>query len=74
MGGDMRSAHWYVTFRLDDAALKEVAVNGQQIKPEDGKAFFILPKTGEFDRMLGEAVDGDSDNAFILARHGYCMK
>ena len=58
MGGDMRSAHWCVTFRLDNTALKEVAVNGQQIKPEGGKAFFILPKTGEFDCMLARSLTG----------------
>ncbi len=74
MDSDIRSAHWCVTFRLDDAALKEVAVNGEHTKPEAGKAFFILPKTGEFDCMLGEVVDGDSDNAFILTKHSYCMK
>lgn len=74
MGGEVGAAHWCVTFRLDDSALTEVAVNGQHAKPEDGKAFFILPKTGEFDCMLGEVVGGDSDNTFILAKHNYCMK
>ncbi len=59
---------------MDDAAAREIFVNGQPVKPESGKAIFILPKAGEFDCLLGEVVDGDPDNAFILARHQYCMK
>ena len=74
MNGDIRSPHWCVTFRMDDAAAREIFVNGQPVKPESGKAIFILPKAGEFDCLLGEVVDGDPDNAFILARHQYCMK
>ena len=74
MNADIRPAHWCVTFRLDDKALKEVAVNGKPVKPEEGKATFILPKAGEFDCMIGEIVHGDPDNAFVLAKHNYCMK
>ena len=74
MSGDIRVAHWCVVFRLEDSALREIAVNGKPVKPEKGKAIFILPKAGEFDCMLGEIVHGDPDNAFILAKHNYCMK
>ncbi len=74
MSGDIRTAHWCVTFRLEDTALKEIAVSGKHVTPEKGKAIFVLPKTGEFDCMLGEVVHGDPDNAFILAKHNYCMK
>ena len=52
----------------------EIYVNGRIKKPESGKALFLLPRAGEFDCMLGEIVDGDPDNAFILAKHQYCMK
>ena len=74
MSGDIRAARWCVVFRLEDSALREIAVNGKPVKPEKGKAIFILPKAGEFDCMLGEIVHGDTDNAFILAKHNYCMK
>ena len=74
MSGNIRAAHQCVTFRLEDTALKEIAVNGKHVSPENGKAIFILPKAGEFDCMLGEVVHGDPDNAFILAKHNYCMK
>ena len=74
MSDDMKAAKWCVTFSLSKAANSAVAVNGQQVKPVDGKAVFVLPKTGEFDCMLGEIVGGDTDNAFILAKHNYCMK
>ena len=74
MSCDIGMAHWCVTFRLEDTALREIAVNGKPVKPEKGKAIFILPKAGEFDCMLGEIVHGDPDNAFVLAKHNYCMK
>ena len=75
MNRDIKAAHWCVTFRLEPAAIREIDVNGQPMKPEkDSGAIFLLPKAGEFDCMLGEIVHGDPDNAFILAKHNYCMK
>ena len=74
MGGVNRSPQWCVTFRMDETAGREIYVNGRIKKPESGKALFLLPRAGEFDCMLGEIVDGDPDNAFILAKHQYCMK
>ncbi len=74
MNREERKAHWCVTFTLDGTTVHEIFVNGKQMTPEAGKAFFLLPKAGEFDCMLGEIVDGDPDNAFILAKHSYCMK
>lgn len=74
MNSDMKGPYWCVTFRLDNAAFKQIAVNGKTVKPEEGKAHFILPKAGEFDCMIGEIVNGDPDNVFILAKHNYCMK
>ena len=74
MNGDIKNAHWCITFRLKDATRKEIIVNGKNIKPDDGEALFILPKAGEFDCKLGEIVNGDPENAFILAKHNYCMK
>ena len=74
MNGDIRMAHWCVTFRLGDTALREIAVNGKPVEPRKGKATFILPKAGEIKCMLGEIVHGDPDNAFVLSKHNYCMK
>ncbi len=74
MNGDISTAHWCVTFRLANTARKEIAVNGKAVSPEVDKAVFLLPKAGEFDCVLGEIVNGEPDNAFVLARHSYCMK
>ena len=74
MNRDIKEAHWCISFRLDDSARKEICVNGQAVKPEEGRALFILPKAGQFDCMLGEMVYGDPENAFILAKHNFCMK
>ena len=72
--GDIRKPHWCITFRPDKNTAREIAVNGKMTRPEDGKALFILAKTGEFDCILGEIVNGDLNNMFILAKHNYCMK
>lgn len=74
MNGDIRTEHWCVSFRTEETELKEVTVNGKPIEPESGRTVFILPKTGEFDCMLGEIVHGDPENAFVLAKHNFCMK
>ena len=74
MDRDSESACWCVTFRLDETSRREADINGKPAFPENGRAFFILPKAGEFECMLGEMVKSDPDNAFVLAIHNYCMK
>ena len=71
---EIREECWCVTFRLDETEQKEVAVNGKKTEAGSGRPVLILPKAGEFDCMLGEIVHGDPDNAFVLAKHIYCMK
>ena len=44
MAHDIRTEHWCVTFHLGDTARKEVVVNGNTIKPDDGEALFIFPR------------------------------
>lgn len=57
MDSDSRAAHWCVTFRLDQASAREIAINGQPKQAEkNGISFFLLPKAGEFWCMLGEIV------------------
>ncbi len=75
MDSDRKAAHWCVTFRLDQASAREIAINGQPKQAEkNGISFFLLPKAGEFWCMLGEIVHSDPENAFVLAKHSFCMK
>ena len=71
---DLEGESWCITFALDEARQRPVPVLGDEVEPTGSAAVLVLPWAGEFECMLGEVVGGDTDNAFVLACDGYCMK
>lgn len=62
-----------ITFRLSSASIREtVELNGERIKTsiQDGY-FFVLPKAGEFDCVLGKVTDS---GCISLHSDSFCMK
>lgn len=74
MDTDLVEERWCITFTLDAACKRPVAIMGEEVRPKGASAVLVLPWAGEFNCLLGEIVAGDAYNAFVLASHSYCMK
>lgn len=70
-----KEVRWCITFRLNENAKREIVIGGKTVcSGRNNASLFVLPKAGEFNCILGEIVDGVTDNCLILAKHNYCMK